>query len=367
MEVTKSQDQDKMNITHMAGPETQNAEAQNGLTESALGEANEAEETPAQHTNPGSVISGLSIDQNWDADSAVGTERESSTNSLRSSIYAYVEENGRRYHKYKEGKYYFPNDEVEQDRLDLQHHLCLLTLDGKLALAPIQDMPGGIHNVLDIGTGTGIWAIDFASSFPSADVIGTDLSPIQPAFVPPNCRFEVEDAEDEWIYSHKFDYIHGRMLASCFSSHVKVFESAFNFLRPGGWFEMQDFAFPLRCIDDTMKGTAFERWLELILAGCEKLGKDLGRAPIYEKYMRDIGFVDVQQKLVAWPIGSWPKDEKMKVLGAWCKEDVLSGLNGSSMAILTRGLGMTTEEVEILLMEVRQAINSRRLHCYIPM
>jgi hypothetical protein len=83
--------------------------------------------------------------------------------------------------------------------------------------------------------------------------------------------------------------------------------------------------------------------------------------------MRDIGFTDVTQKLVAWPIGSWPKDEKMKMLGAWCKEDVLSGLQGTSMAILTRGLGMTSDEVEILLMETRRAINSKKLHCYILM
>jgi len=37
----------------------------------------------------------------------------------------------------------------------------LLTLDGKLHLAPVEEMEGGLHNVLDIATGTGIWAIDF--------------------------------------------------------------------------------------------------------------------------------------------------------------------------------------------------------------
>src|SRR5580692_8644625 len=96
------------------------------------------------------------------------------------------------------------NRQIEQDRLDLQHHLFLLTLDGRLHLAPIENLSGGIHNVLDIATGTGIWAIEFAAQYPSASVIGTDLSPIQPAFVPPNCRFEVDDAEDPWLYSHQF-------------------------------------------------------------------------------------------------------------------------------------------------------------------
>lgn len=50
---------------------------------------------------------------------------------------------------------------MEQDRLDLQHNIYLLMLDGKLHLAPLENMKGGLHNVLDIATGTGIWAIDF--------------------------------------------------------------------------------------------------------------------------------------------------------------------------------------------------------------
>jgi hypothetical protein len=44
--------------------------------------------------------------------------------------------------------------------LDLQHHLYRLTLDGKLYLSPIKD---DVQNVLDIGTGTGLWAIEFGS------------------------------------------------------------------------------------------------------------------------------------------------------------------------------------------------------------
>jgi methylase of polypeptide subunit release factors len=38
-------------------------------------------------------------------------------------------------------------------------------MDGKLHLAPIEEMKGGLNNVLDIGTGTGIWVIDFGMNF----------------------------------------------------------------------------------------------------------------------------------------------------------------------------------------------------------
>jgi ubiquinone/menaquinone biosynthesis C-methylase UbiE len=41
--------------------------------------------------------------------------------------------------------------------LDLQHHLFRLTFEA-LHVAPL---PKSLHHVLDIGTGTGVWAIEF--------------------------------------------------------------------------------------------------------------------------------------------------------------------------------------------------------------
>lgn len=116
----------------------------------------------------------------FDADSAVGEDDVSSlTTSLSSSIIDYVYENGRRYHRFREGEYLFPNDEDEQDRLDMVHHIFRLMLGGSLYKAPISNFP---QRVLDIGTGTGIYAIEIADEFPSADILGIDLSPIQPTW-----------------------------------------------------------------------------------------------------------------------------------------------------------------------------------------
>ena len=47
------------------------------------------------------------------------------------------------------------------------------------------------------------------------------------------------------------------MLASCFKSHVAVFQSAFNTLQLGGWLEVQDIVKPSHYIDNLMFGTAF--------------------------------------------------------------------------------------------------------------
>lgn len=89
--------------------------------------------------------------------------------------------------------YHYPNDPPEAERLDEQYEIIKEVMGGRLYFAPLshQNPP---KKVLDLATGTGRWAIEFGDEFPEADVIGTDLSPIQPGFVPPNVRFFIEDS-----------------------------------------------------------------------------------------------------------------------------------------------------------------------------
>lgn len=98
-----------------------------------------------------------------DADSAYG-DVASETASLTSSIMAGRYENGRRYHAYQAGQYMFPDDEQEQDRLDIKYASLQLVLNDTVAFAPLEDP----QQILDIGTGTGIWAIDAGEQYPGA-------------------------------------------------------------------------------------------------------------------------------------------------------------------------------------------------------
>ena len=58
----------------------------------------------------------------------------------------------------------------------MYHHVFRLFLGGELHTAPLESP----RKILDLGTGTGAWAIDMADIYPEAEVIGNDLSPIQP-------------------------------------------------------------------------------------------------------------------------------------------------------------------------------------------
>ncbi|KAE9576893.1 hypothetical protein CGMCC3_g7299 [Colletotrichum fructicola] len=147
----------------------------------------------------------LAADDGDDPRSEIGSSIASSRTSLRDSIIDYRIENGRSYHRYKEGKYNLPNDDQENDRLESNHQLWLITLDDKLGVAPPCEKNATVGRVLDVGTGTGIWAIDFGDEHPEADVYGNDLSAVQPTLVPPNVKFEVDDIEDEWTYSPEVD------------------------------------------------------------------------------------------------------------------------------------------------------------------
>lgn len=123
------------------------------------------EEQPEQEEQPLGGPS-LEADSN-DGDSAYAeSARSSSLTSLCSEVTRGIFENGRRYHSYGSAQYAFPNDERELERLDMQHAMHTLLLDNKLFWAPI----GPPQAVLDLGTGTGIWAIDFADLYPEAQV-----------------------------------------------------------------------------------------------------------------------------------------------------------------------------------------------------
>jgi len=250
--------------------------------------------------------------------------------------------------------------QAELERLDIAHTLFALINANRLHLAPLKSDLG---RVLDIGAGTGAWAIEFADAYSSALVTGVDISPTMPAVVPPNIRFEIDDVEDEWTYSKPFDYIHCRYMVGSISDWPKLMRQCHDNLSPGGWVEFQDFDIDYYSQDGSLtEEHAFRRWLALSAQAAGQVGRSLRVGVQLEQWVRDAGFVDVQVFKVPVPIGSWPRDKRLKRMGVFNWTQIFEGLQAVSLRLFLNVLKWTQSELEALLMEVRADMKNKDIH-----
>jgi SAM-dependent methyltransferase len=157
--------------------------------------------------------------------------------------------------------------------------------------------------VLDIGTGTGIWAIEFADEFPGAVVIGTDLSPIQPSFVPPNLKFYVDDFEQHpWEFGEeeKFDLIHWRSLCGSTGNWGRLYDQAYDSLKPGAFLEVHEYDAWIYSDDDgeLAKAPWTKEWVSTLSDISIDFQKPLNVGKFQKRWMEEAGFLDVREKIV---------------------------------------------------------------------
>ena len=297
-----------------------------------------------------------------DDDSGCGSDLETMTESASSSLYRPKEEHGRTYHRYPGAYYTSPQDDIEQSRLEWQHELFLKLFDGKLFQAPIQNP----QRVLDIGTGIGIWATDFADQHPESEVIGVDLSPIQPEFVPPNCRFEIFDYNQTWSFQ-KQDFVFTRMPFGSITKLRSFLEQVYKCLEPGGWYEVQDICPPTSDDGSIPEDSNFQMWINKWCEGYHALGRDPYLITKVKTVMRDIGFDEVKSKSFKIPQNEWPQDKQLKDLGRRNLVNMLEGLQGFSLRVFTVGLDWSETEMEILLAKVRNELHDTNIHAYWPL
>lgn len=144
--------------------------------------------------------------------------------------------------------------------------------------------------------------------------------------VPPNYHFETDDAEEEWVYSQPFDYIHGRALVSYFKHPPSIIAKIFANLTPAGYFEFQESIMPFKSIDGALAGTALGEFQIPCMAAAEKLRRPWTNGKNYGRWMREAGFVDVVEKSYYWATNQWVKGKKQKLQARYLKENLHEAL-----------------------------------------
>ncbi len=235
---------------------------------------------------------------------------------LSNSVTDYQWENGRRYHAYQTGRYPLPNDETELDREDMKHHEMMLITTNRLHFSPIPDKP---QRILDIGTGTGIWAMQMADKYPSAEVVGTDLSPVQSDWVPPNLTFEIDDAEQPWLHKpNSYDLINIRFMFLAIKDFPKLIRSAYETLKPGGWIELSELdVHPVSYDSEYPNPSQILLWIAYLRQASTAMGFDMVIARKFKSMVIEAGFEDVTEEILEVPWGTWPKDQRLKEIGFW--------------------------------------------------
>lgn len=296
-----------------------------------------------------------------DLSSVSGDSFQSDTTSLTSTAYEHVYENGRRYHNYRAGKYVMPNDEQEQDRLDMFHHVWLSLMNGETHKVPLKNP----KKVLDLGAGTGIWAIEFGDQFPDCSVEGVDLSPIQPGWVPPNVKFVMDDIEDPWVYEkNSFDYIHSRMMIGSIQKWKEYLQNIYDHLKPGGYVELQEADGEGYYSEDGTfaKDGGFAIFLDMLVKASAASGRPYVVAKTFEGLMKEVGFVDVEHSRYKLPLGTWPKNKKMKQLGAYGLALASAATEAYGLALCTRVMGLTEQKSKEFMKAAVDQISDKKTH-----
>lgn len=207
--------------------------------------------------------------------------------------------------------------------------------------------------------------MDFADLHVETDVTATDLSAIQPGYVPENLHFEIDDAENEWQFGQPFDYIHIRGMGGAIADWPKLIKQAYDNLNPGGWIEVLDFEAWASTDDESLpESSAYHQYQILLNEASEEFGKRMNVSPSFRQYIQDAGFSNVTEDSRKVPLSPWPRDRKQRKLGRYMQIAMSDSLEPYALALFTRSMGWNNTMVQAQLAGVRQDLKNLNYHIY---
>jgi ubiquinone/menaquinone biosynthesis C-methylase UbiE len=231
--------------------------------------------------------------------------------------------------------YALPKDDAEINRLDFQHYMLRYALRGNY-LAPISQP----RDILDVGSGSGRWALDMALAFQHANVVGLDLVP-PPADAttgdashdirPPNYAFVPGNVLEALPFGNAtFDYVHQRLLFAAIPRPrwPQVVGELARVTRPHGWVELVEGSVGAGAASPAER--TFTQWA-LKVTSMRQI--DLQVGPHLPTFLRDAGFANVDVREVQIPIGKHGGR-----LGRMMQTDVLAVIQGLRGPILATGV-----------------------------
>ncbi|KAF5319689.1 hypothetical protein D9619_008883 [Psilocybe cf. subviscida] len=201
-----------------------------------------------------------------------------------------------------EDLYLLPSDNLEAVRLREQHALLMEIFDDTVVAAPVNITSES--EILDIGTGSGAWALDvnrrvanakLDNKAPAARITSVDIeSRLFPQIGPTNANMHfrlgsVLHLPAEW--DNKFTLVHQRLLIVALKREewTTAVKEIHRVLAPGGWVQLCE----VDPVSDMGAGVHTRTFIELFKELARRSGMDLTSADRIPALLVDAGFVDV--------------------------------------------------------------------------
>ncbi|KAF7366962.1 Methyltransferase str3 [Mycena sanguinolenta] len=121
----------------------------------------------------------------------------------------------------------------DSERLDTMHNTIARYFGNKLGPAPLD----GLHprKIIELGCGSGAWAIQAAKQFPDAQVVAVDQSPLPDRIIPSNMSFQLANLAQRLEFQDEtFDIVHARMVMMHVADGSNALLRASRLVKPGG-------------------------------------------------------------------------------------------------------------------------------------
>ncbi|KAK3115681.1 hypothetical protein LTR53_004744 [Teratosphaeriaceae sp. CCFEE 6253] len=239
--------------------------------------------------------------------------------------------------------------------------------------------------VLDVGFGTGIWAMDMKRLYPHAEVIAIDISDGPPAVDVNGMPMDYDGVDfrsgvdftrnDGWGFdSGSFDFIYCSMLCGSVPDWQAFAHNVTRLLKPmTGQAEFLELDYtPRSDIEEPAAGSEVQRWWHAMRIASHSFGKPLAYPDHLDAMLHYAGCNVISHKIVEIRTAEDlrcrdagdPQNEITRWYRLWMFDPPLKTVKGMSLMLLTRQLGWTAQDVATLALNVNNVLNSNRSPYY---
>ncbi|KAJ6436789.1 methyl transferase [Purpureocillium lavendulum] len=226
---------------------------------------------------------------------------------------------GRYYGNWRSGKYLFPIDSEELNRLDIFHKFFLVARENALTKCKLENLNHPAR-VLDLGTGSGIWAIEICEQFAESAVQAVDRNMIQPRLI----------RNKHWR---------------------TVYRNIFQHLAPDGCLEQVEIDWNPQWEEhgEVPPDSALTEWANCLLDALDLCKRSARISPHNVRSMiEEAGFDDFKEQTIKCYVNPWSPYRNERETAKWFNLGLRQGMEAMGLRPMVEHLGMSVEQVRSL-------------------